>query len=59
LVGRPEGKIPLGRLRHRCEDDIKTGRRKIVVDGTKWIWLAQDRVHCRVFVNTVMKIRVP
>jgi hypothetical protein len=44
LVGRPEGKRPLGRPRHRWEDNIKMGLREIGINGVNWIQLAQDRV---------------
>jgi hypothetical protein len=44
LVGRPEGKRPLGRSRGRWEDNIKIDLREIGIDGTNWIRLAQDRV---------------
>jgi hypothetical protein len=57
LVGRPEGKRPLG-SRRRCESKIKMDLREIGIDGTNWIWLAQDRVQWRAFVNTVMNLRV-
>jgi hypothetical protein len=40
LVGRPERKRPLGRLRYRWEDNIKIDLREIGVDGANWIWLA-------------------
>jgi hypothetical protein len=59
LVGRPEGKRPLGRPRHRWEDNIKMGLGEIGIDGANWVWLAQDRVQWWAFVNTVMKLRVP
>jgi hypothetical protein len=59
LVGRPEDKIPLGRHRHRWEDNIKMYLREIGIDGANWIRLAQDRVQWRDFVNTVMNLRVP
>jgi hypothetical protein len=59
LVGRPEGKRPLGRPRRRWEDNIKMHLREIGIDGANWIRLAQDRVQWRAFVNTVMKLRVP
>jgi hypothetical protein len=59
LVGRTEGKRPLGRSRRRWEDNIKTDLREIGIDGTNWILLAQDRVQWRAFVNTVMNFRVP
>jgi hypothetical protein len=59
LVGRPEGKRPLGRPRRRWEDNIKMDLGEIGIDGVNWIWLAQDRVQWRAFVNTVMNFRVP
>jgi hypothetical protein len=43
LVGRPEGKRPLGRPRHRWEDNIKLDLRETGTDGANWIQLAQDR----------------
>jgi hypothetical protein len=58
LVGRLEGKRPLGRPRHRWEDNIKMNLGEIGIDGTNWIRLAQDRVQRRAFVNTVMNLRV-
>jgi hypothetical protein len=59
LVGRPEGKRPVGRPRRRWEDNIKMDLRKIGIDGTNWIQLAQDRVQWRACVNMVMNLRVP
>jgi hypothetical protein len=59
LVGRPEGKRPLGRLRRRWEDNIKMDLRKIGIDGSNWIQLAQDRVHWWAFVKMVMNLPVP
>jgi hypothetical protein len=59
LVGRPEGKRPLGRPRLRWEDNIKMGLRETGIDGANWIRLAQDRVQWRAIVNTVMNLRVP
>jgi hypothetical protein len=59
LVGRPEGKRPLGRPRPRWEDNIKMDLREIGIDRTNWNRLAQDRVQWRTFVNTVMNLRVP
>jgi hypothetical protein len=55
LVGRPEGKRPLERSRHRWEDNIT----ELGIDWTNWIRLAQDRVQWGAFVTTVMKLRVP
>jgi hypothetical protein len=59
LVGGSEGKRPLGRPRHRWEDNIKMDLREIGIDGANWIRLAQDRVQWRAFANTVMNLRVP
>jgi hypothetical protein len=59
LVGRPEGKRPLGRPRCRLEDNIKMYLREMGINGANWIQLAQDRVQWRAFVNTVMNLRVP
>jgi hypothetical protein len=58
LVGRPEGKRPLGRPRCRWEDNVKMDLREIGIDGTNWIQLAQDRVQWRAFVNMVMNVQV-
>jgi hypothetical protein len=44
LVGRPEGKRPLGRPRRKWEDSIKMDLREIGIEGANWIHLAQDRV---------------
>jgi hypothetical protein len=59
LVGGPEGKRPLGRPRHRWEDNIKMDLGEIGIDGANWIQLAQDRVQWRAFVNMVMNLQVP
>jgi hypothetical protein len=58
LVGRPEGKRPLGRPRRRWEDNIKMDLRETGNDGTNWNQLAQNRVQLRAFVKTVMNLRV-
>jgi hypothetical protein len=59
LVRRPKGKRPLGRPRHRWEDNINMDLREIGIDGANWIRLAQDRVRWRAFVSTVMNLRTP
>jgi hypothetical protein len=59
LVGKPEGRRPLGRPRRRWVDNIKMGHREIGRDGLDWIDLAQCRDHWRALVNTVMNLRVP
>jgi hypothetical protein len=59
LVGKPEGKRPLGRPRHRWMDHIKIDLREIGWDGMDWIDLAQDRDQWRALVNMVMNLWVP
>jgi hypothetical protein len=59
LVGRPEGKRPVGRPRRRWEDDTKMDLREIGIDGANWIQPAQDTVQWLACVNTVMNLRVP
>jgi hypothetical protein len=59
LVGRPEGKRPLGRRRRRWEDNIKLDLREIGIDGANWIQLAQNRVKWQAFVNTMMNLPGP
>jgi hypothetical protein len=59
LVGKPEGKRPLGRSKRRWEDNIKLDLREKGIDGSKWMRLAEDRVHWWAFVNTVMNLQVP
>jgi hypothetical protein len=56
LVGKPEGKRPLGRPRRRWEDNIKMDLGEIGIDVANWIRLAQDRVQWWAFVNTVMNL---
>ena len=59
LVGKPEGKRPLGRPRRRWEDNIKMDLREIGRGFGDWKDLAQDRDRWRVLVSTVMNLRVP
>jgi hypothetical protein len=59
LIGRPEGKRPLGRPRRRWEDNSQLDLREIGIDEANWIQVAQDRIQWRAFVNTVMNLRVP
>jgi hypothetical protein len=59
MVGKPEGKRPLGRLRRRWVDNIKMELRELGWDGMDWVDLAQDRDQCRSLVNTVMNLWVP
>jgi hypothetical protein len=60
LVGKPEGRRPLGRPRRRCtrEDNIRIDLGEIGWGGMDWINLAQDRGQWRALVNTVMNFRV-
>jgi hypothetical protein len=58
LVGKPEGKRPLGRLKRRWKNTIKTDLREMGFGGVDWIELA-DRDRWRALVNAVMSIRVP
>jgi len=58
LMGRPEGKRPLGRSRRRWEDNIKMDLRE-VGGGGDWMELAQDRDRWRAVVNAVMDFLVP
>jgi hypothetical protein len=59
LVGKPEGKRPSGRPRHRWVDHVKMDLREIESRGMDWINLARDRHQWRALVNTVMNLRVP
>ena len=59
LVGRSEGKRPLGRPRHRWENNIKIDFQKVGCGGMDWIELAQDRDRWRALVNAVMNLWVP
>jgi hypothetical protein len=59
LVGRPEGRRPLGRPRHRWEDNIKMDLGDIGFGDVDWIQLAQDRDMWQALVNTVMSLLVP
>jgi hypothetical protein len=59
LVGKPEGKRPLGRLRRRWMDNIKMDLLEIGLSVVDLIGLAQDRYRWRALVNSVMNLRVP
>jgi hypothetical protein len=58
LVGRPEGRRSLGRLRRRWEENIKMDLQDVEW-GMDWIELVQDRDRWRPLVNAVMNLRVP
>ena len=59
LVGKPEGKRPLGRPRRRWEDNIKMDLQEVGGGSKAWMELAQDRDRWRALVGTVMNLRVP
>jgi hypothetical protein len=59
LVGKPEGKRPLGRPKRRWTDNIKMDLLEIGLSVVDWIGLAQNRYKWRALVNTVMNLRVP
>jgi len=59
LVGKPEGKRPLGRLRCRWVDNIKMDLQEVGCGGIDWIELAQDRDRWRALMNAGTNFRVP
>jgi hypothetical protein len=59
LVGKPEGKRPLGRPRRRWINNIKMDLLEIVLNVEDWSGLAQERYRWRALVNSVMNLRVP
>jgi hypothetical protein len=59
LVRKPEGKRPMGRPRHRWEDNIKAYIQEVGCGGMDWTELAQNRDRWRALVNAVMNLRVP
>jgi hypothetical protein len=59
LVGRPEGRRPLGRPRRRWDDNIKIDLQEVGWWGMDWIELTQDRDRWRAVVNVVMNLRFP
>ena len=59
LVGKPETKRPLGRPRHRWEDNIKMDLKEVGRGCGDWMELAQDRDRWRALVSTLMNLRVP
>jgi hypothetical protein len=59
LVGKPEGKKPLGKPRCRWIDDINVDHLDIGLGDVDWTGLAQDRYSLRALVNAIMNFRVP
>ena len=58
-MGKPEGKRPLGRPRHRWEDNIKIDLREVGCDPGEWIDLAEDRGQWQAYIRAVMNLWVP
>ena len=59
LVGKPKGKRPLGRPRHRWEDNIRMGLQEVGLGYEDWNGLAQDRDRWQALVSAVRNLRVP
>ena len=59
LVGKPEGKRPLGRPRRRWEDNIRMDLQEVGLEYEDWIGLAKDRDRWRALVSAVRNLRVP
>jgi hypothetical protein len=59
LVGKPEGRRPLGRPKRRWEDNIKVDLQEVGCGGVDWIELAQDRDRWWALVNAVMNVLIP
>jgi hypothetical protein len=59
LVGRPEGKRPLGRARRRWGDDVRMDLQEVGCGCEEWIGLDQDRDRWRALVSEVRNLRVP
>ena len=58
LVGKPDGRIPLGRRKGRWADNIRMDLQEVECGYMDWIWLVQDRDRWRTLVSTVMNLRV-
>jgi hypothetical protein len=58
-MGKPDGKRPLGRHRHRWEDNINVDFQEVGCGGMVWIELSQDTARWQAFVNAIMKLRIP
>jgi len=59
LVGKPDGKRPLGRCRHRWEDNVRMDPMEMVLEGMDWMHLVQHIIQWKALVNMVMNLGVP
>jgi hypothetical protein len=59
LLGKPEGKRPLGRPRLRCDNNIEMNLQEVVCGGVDWFELARDRNRWRTIASAVMNLRAP
>jgi hypothetical protein len=59
LLGKPEGRKPMGRPGHKWKYNIKLNLQHVGFGGMDWIALAQERDSCRALVNAIMNLRVP
>ena len=59
LTGKPSGKRPLGRPRHRWEDYVRMDLKEISINTRNWVDSAQYRNYWRALVNAAMNLRVP
>jgi hypothetical protein len=59
LVGKPEGKKPLGTPRHRWKDNIEMDHQEVGCGGMDWVDLAQDRNRWQAVGNAVINLQVP
>ena len=59
LTGKPTGKRPLGRPRHKWEDNIRMNLKKIGINTRNWVDSGQNRDYWRALVNAALNLRVP
>ena len=59
LTGTPTGKRPLGRPRHRWEDNMRMDLKEIGINSSYWVDSAQDRDHWSALVNGALNLRIP
>ena len=59
LTGKPTGKIPSGRPRHKWEDNIRMDLKEICINMRNWVVSTQDRDYWRAPMNVALNLRVP